>query len=88
MLALQIDTNLGLGAKGPLWRGTEPILYLSVPANAARIRQRLDDAEDKAVAILARNRPLLDARGTALLEAGLLEGDELGEWLEKVAPEG
>lgn len=87
-LALQTDTHLGLGAEGPLWRGTEPALYLSVPANAARIRQRLDDAEDRAVAILARNRPLLDARGTALLEAGLLEGNELGEWLEKVAPVG
>ncbi|WP_306755235.1 AAA family ATPase [Paracoccus actinidiae] len=83
-LAVQIDTRMGLGAEGPLWHAADPALYLANPANALRVRERLEAAEERARTLLARDRPLLNAMADALVEVGLMDGNDLAQWLAKV----
>ncbi|MRX51365.1 hypothetical protein GI374_13120 [Paracoccus sp. S-4012] len=86
-LALHIDARLGLGSEGPIWRGRDLDAYLDDdPENAARVRARLMEAEQRAMVILEQNRNLLVAMAETLNERGILE--ELEAWLGKVAPEG
>ena len=52
-LAVAIDANLGLGEDGPVWSDGPQATFLSRPEARARIRARLEAAEDRAMDLLA-----------------------------------
>ncbi|WP_281968924.1 AAA family ATPase [Roseovarius nanhaiticus] len=82
--ATTIDTRYGLGAEGQVWLDVSSATYLRDPANAARIRARLEDAEARAGQILTPRRALLGRMAEDLLAQGMLEGERLEAWLEGV----
>lgn len=55
-MAVAIDTLFGLGVYGPVWMDTPPAIILREPEARARIRARLDAAEERAGGILAAHR--------------------------------
>ncbi|MFD0860511.1 AAA family ATPase [Roseovarius aquimarinus] len=83
--ATGLDICYGLGAEGPLWRGAEAASYLEQPANAARIRARLEEAEARAAQILTPRRSLLARMAEDLERVGILEGTRLDAWLTAAA---
>jgi len=72
-LALSIDATCGLGAHGPVWRDTPGALLLREPDTHDRVRTRIETAEDRATAILAPNRGLLEGMAEALTAARELD---------------
>ncbi|MCW3784209.1 hypothetical protein [Defluviimonas salinarum] len=84
-LAASLDTRLGLGAHGPVWRGQAAGTGSEDPADISRVRARLEQAERRAGAILEANRAVLVSMAAALVEARELAGEELGRWLEQIA---
>ncbi|MRX52134.1 hypothetical protein GI374_17310 [Paracoccus sp. S-4012] len=74
----------GLGAEGPLWLGRNLDGYLKDAERRARVRSRIEQAEERALAILQRNRALLETMAEALAAAGSLEGEELEAWTRRV----
>jgi ATP-dependent Zn protease len=83
-LAVSIDTLFGLGVYGPLWIETPPEVVLRDPEARARIRIRLEAAEDRAGAILAIHRQHLEAMAGGLARERLLAGEALAAWLAPV----
>lgn len=83
-LAVAIDTLFGLGVYGPLWIDVPPEVVLRDPEARARIRARLEAAEELATAILAAHREHLTAMADALVRERELTGDALADWLAPV----
>ncbi|SFY44316.1 Peptidase family M41 [Paracoccus pantotrophus] len=83
-LALAIDVILGLGADGPVWTAAPDHELLRDPAVRARVRQRLEAAEQRATDILAAQEPLLRDMANALLQKRELAGPQLAPWLGQV----
>ncbi|MCV2894991.1 AAA family ATPase [Lentibacter sp. XHP0401] len=83
-LAVQIDTQLGLGAEGLAWLDTSTSAYLRNPDNAGRVRARLEAAEIRAMHILDTKRGLLVEMATAFQECRILEGEALEQWLKRI----
>ncbi|MCQ0093963.1 AAA family ATPase [Roseovarius sp. M141] len=81
--AIGIDTRMGLGAEGPVWLDISSAAYLRDPANAARIRARLEAAEARAMRLLETRRGLLIEMAADLVKVGLLEGARLDAWLAR-----
>ena len=79
-LALSIDATFGLGVEGPVWHNAPEALLLREPATRARI----EAAEDRATAILALNRGLLEGMAEALLAARELDQAAAEVWLNSV----
>ncbi|MFX0543784.1 AAA family ATPase [Roseovarius sp. S4756] len=82
--AAEIDTKLGLGAEGLAWTDLDHSLYLHDPENAARVRDRLESAEARAISILSAHEALLKNMGNALFKARMLEGEALEYWMRKI----
>lgn len=82
--AVEIDTKLGLGGEGLAWIDLDHSLYLHDPENAARVRDRLESAEARAISILSAHDTLLKGMGRALFEARMLEGEALEGWIQKI----
>ena len=82
-LAASLDSCLGLGAHGPVWRGASTA-SLNDGAAISRVRTRLDQAEHQAGEILNVNRGLLEKMEEALVGERELVGDKLGYWIEQV----
>ncbi|MFE3836046.1 AAA family ATPase [Pseudogemmobacter sonorensis] len=87
-LAVSIDTLFGLGAYGPVWIDTPPEVLLRDPEARARIRVRLEAAEEQATTILAAHRPHLEAMAEALVRERELMGEALTAWLEPLRVSG
>ncbi|MRX51642.1 AAA family ATPase [Paracoccus sp. S-4012] len=85
-IAASIDMRQGLGAEGPLWLGRNLDGYLESAERRARVRARIEQAEERACVVLQRNRALLEAMAEALTAAGSLEGEELETWTRQVDP--
>lgn len=83
-LALAIDVILGLSADGPVWTAAPDYELLRDPAVRARVRQRLEAAEQRATGILAAQDPLLRDMAKALLHERELAGPSLAAWLGQV----
>ncbi|RJL15837.1 AAA family ATPase [Paracoccus siganidrum] len=84
-LALAIDVILGLGADGPVWTAAADYELLRDPVIHARVRQRLEAAEQRATDILAAQESLLRDMAKALLRQRELAGPELHSWLTRIA---
>ncbi|SFA59270.1 Peptidase family M41 [Paracoccus halophilus] len=84
-LALQIETQSGLGIAGPVWSDAPAAIALRDPAIHQRVRQRLEAAEQSATAILAAHRDLLERMAGHLQQHRELAGDELRQWLARVS---
>lgn len=56
-MTVAIDTLFGLGVHGPLWIDVPPKVVLSDPEARARVRARLEAAQERATTILAAHRP-------------------------------
>lgn len=84
-LALAIDVILGLGADGPVWTAAPDRELLRDPVIHARVRQRLEAAEQRATDILAAQESLLRDMAKALLRQRELAGSELHSWLTRIA---
>ncbi|WP_281969059.1 AAA family ATPase [Roseovarius nanhaiticus] len=82
--AAEIDTKLGLGAEGLAWTDLDHSLYLHDPENAARVRDRLEAAEARAISVLGEHEALLKGMGRALFKARMLEGEALESWIRKI----
>lgn len=80
-LAMSIDSLLGLGALGPIWDDTPPNKLLRDPELRARVRARLEAAEERAKLILAAHRQHLEAMAEALTKERELAGESLLAWL-------
>ncbi|MDO5527872.1 MAG: AAA family ATPase [Paracoccus sp. (in: a-proteobacteria)] len=83
-LACRIDSQLGIGAEGPLWRDLPHSAYLQDKEAAARVRARLEAAEARASEVLAPHAQLLSDMAHALVARRCLEGVELAAWLKKL----
>ena len=91
--AVGIELSLGLGESGIVWhgppeRGIERLRFDR--ALQARVRARLDAAEDNAMTLLAENKSVLTSMAAELVRDGALSGDLLQEFLDSVtdaAPE-
>jgi len=78
-IAIAIDTALGLGAHGPTWSGTADLHHhLDDPELRARVRTRLETAEERATRILQAHRDHLTRMARALLDARELRPPEIG----------
>lgn len=86
--ALSIDHTLGLGAEGPVWRGEPNTAALADPALRARVRQRLEEGEARAMDILSINRDLLCDMAIELCTARELGGEALQNWLSRLRATG
>ncbi|MHA3980826.1 M41 family metallopeptidase, partial [Halovulum sp. GXIMD14794] len=87
-IAIAIDTALGLGAHGPTWSGTaDPLRHFDDPDLRARVRTRLETAEERATRILQKHRDHLTRMAGALLAARELRPPALDRWLAPVAPQ-
>jgi ATP-dependent Zn protease len=84
LLAVRIDAQFGLGAEGLAWHDISTSQYLREPKNAARIRARLEAAEDRAMQVLKSQRAVLVEMSEDLQQNRLLEDDALKTWLAKV----
>lgn len=85
--AVAIELSLGLGEAGTVWhgppeRGVERLRFDR--ALQARVRARLDAAEDHAMTVLAENRSVLTSMATGLVRSGALSGDLLQTFLDSV----
>ncbi|SIS92756.1 AAA family ATPase [Paracoccus saliphilus] len=85
-LALAIDVMLGLGADGPVWTAAPDHELLRDPAIHARIRKRLEAAEQHAENILEAHEPLLRKMAATLHERREVGEAELWLWLSRVSP--
>ena len=85
-LALAIDVMLGLGADGPVWTAAPDHELLRDPAIHARVRKRLEAAEQHALDILEVHEPLLRKMAATLQERREIGEAELWLWLSRVSP--
>ncbi len=83
-LALAIDVILGLGADGPVWTAAPDHELLRDPVVHARVRQRLEAAEQRATEILARHEDLLRKMAGVLVKKREMLGAELARWLSGI----
>ena len=83
-LALAIDSKLGLGLQGAVWRGGDEAALLQDPAILDAVRGRIEDAEDRALAILATHRALLEDMAKALVAAREFGPAEAVHWLRQL----
>ena len=83
-LAMHIDTRLGLGHEGLLWRGSSEHSYLDHVTNSARVFDRLQKAEANATTILEENSACLREMARSLADETIIEGPDLDEWLRDV----
>jgi len=84
-IAIAIDTALGLGAHGPTWSGTaDPHRHLGDPDLRARVRTRLEAAEERATRILQAYSDHLTRMARALLAARELRPPALDGWLAPI----
>ncbi len=83
-LALAIDSKLGLGLQGAVWRGGDEAALLRDPAIFEAVRRRIEDAEDRALAILATHRTLLEDMARALVAAREFGLAEAANWLRQL----
>jgi len=85
-IAIAIDTALGLGAHGPTWSGTaDPHHHLDDADLRARVRTRLEAAEERATRILQAHRDHLTRMARTLLVERDLRPPALDRWLTPVA---
>lgn len=84
ILAVSIETRLGLGANGLLWDDASNAVALRDPTLRTRVRQHLTEAEAKALAILTSQEDLLREMSRALLHGRELSGAKLKGWLRQV----
>jgi hypothetical protein len=82
--ALAIETNWGLGDLGPLWMSTPETLLLTDHKLRARVRARLEAAEERAGNILAAQRANLRGLAEALLEKRSMTAAEILPWVHAV----
>jgi ATP-dependent Zn protease len=85
--AVAIELSLGLGEAGPVWHGPPErgIERLRFDQHLqARVRTRLDAAEDQARTVLIENRSVLMSMAAELVRDGALSGDLLQEFLDSV----
>jgi cell division protease FtsH len=78
-LAIQLEAGFGWGALGPISISetlTGRDLLLFEPLRAS-VRRTLERAQEKALAVLARNRAALDALAKALFDASDLDREEI-----------
>jgi cell division protease FtsH len=80
LLALELETALGLGGDAPLVyrmpiNPSETLLYNT--ALADRVQKRLADAERRAIELLEPYREVISALGHRLLKAQALEGEAI-----------
>ncbi|MCE6950126.1 AAA family ATPase [Cereibacter sphaeroides] len=80
-LAVMLDTRFGLGAYGSLWIDGTPDVLLRDPEVRDRVRTRVDAAEARAGALLARHKDRLEAMARVLVRERLLTGRTLIDWL-------
>lgn len=82
--ALAIETSWGLGDLGPLWMSTPETLLLTDDKLRARVRARLEAAQERAGNILAAQRANLLGLAEALLEKRSMRADEILPWVHAV----
>lgn len=83
-LALWLDTKFGLGAFGPVWFDAPDATFLRDPDIQARVRQRIESAEQRAIALLYQNRSLLNAMAELLLLQREMSMQEVAGWLVQI----
>jgi ATP-dependent Zn protease len=66
--AIRIETTLGLGFEGPVWHADPESVHLSTPGIRDRVRQRIEQAEQRAGKVLTLHRDTLEALARDLLE--------------------
>ena len=82
--ALAIETSWGLGDLGPLWMSTPETLLLTDDKLRARVRARLEAAQERAGNILAAQRANLLGLAEALLEKRSMRAEEILPWVHAV----
>ena len=83
-LSLWFDTRFGLGAFGPVWFDAPDSTFLRDPQIQARVRQRIEEAEDRAINILDRNQTLLKDMAERLLLHREMSRQEVAGWLAQI----
>ncbi|MCU9846751.1 AAA family ATPase [Defluviimonas sp. WL0024] len=83
-LAVHIDSRYGLGAWGPIHLGAPDGALLHDPATRQCVRNRIENAEQQAMAILRENSFLLGRMARTLTEERFLSGLALDGWLGQV----
>lgn len=82
--ALAIETAWGLGDLGPLWMPAPETVLLTDDKLRARVRTRLDAAQERAGNILAAQRANLLGLAEALLEKRSMTAAEILPWVHVV----
>ncbi|MFY0624146.1 MAG: AAA family ATPase [Pelagimonas sp.] len=88
-VAVAMEAAWGLGDR-LTWSGDPETIIARLrldPPLAARVEDHLRRAEERALAILQAQRPLLEEIGAALRERGMLTGPALDELISQVRPE-
>ncbi len=83
-LSLWQDTKFGLGAFGPVWFDAPDSTFLHDPQIQARVRQRIEKAEHRAINILDRNQTFLKDMAERLLMHREMSRQEVAEWLAQI----
>lgn len=87
-LALAIDAILGIGANGAVWIAAPDHELLRDPVIHARVRKRLEAAEQHASDILDAHEPLLREMSATLHERREFGEAELWLWLSRISSAG
>ena len=82
--AIQLETTLGLGHEGLVWHAKPETVHLHTPAIRDRVRQRLTQAEQRASALLAQNRKVLEALAYDLVKRRSMRAQDIQLWLNSV----
>ncbi|MBU2935131.1 MULTISPECIES: AAA family ATPase [Pacificibacter] len=84
--AIQIETTLGLGEGGALWHAKPNEALRATTRLRARLRHRLDHAEQRATTLLTEYRDQLEALARELLHQRSMRAAEIEPWLRDVTP--
>jgi hypothetical protein len=82
--ALMIETNWGLGDLGPIWMPAPETVLQTDEKLRARVRARMEAAEERALAILTTHRANLISLAETLLEKRSMREDEILPWVHAV----
>lgn len=82
--AIQLETTLGLGHEGLVWHAKPETVHLHTPAIRERVRQRLTQAEQRAGALLAEHRKVLEALACDLVKRRSMRAQNIQHWLDGV----
>ncbi|WP_299416227.1 AAA family ATPase [uncultured Sulfitobacter sp.] len=82
--AIQLETTLGLGHEGLVWHAKPEAVHLHTPAIRDRVRHRLTRAEQRASALLAQHRKVLEALAYDLVKRRSMRAQDIQHWLKSV----